>query len=118
MNRRLSVRLPEGLAWGIQAQAWRTGRTKAEIVREALTRVGVGVPSSTEIRREALRRFAEFRAQQTETVDAVALIRESREELDSRCQPDPPLRRRLACKGGRPASGSRVTAGFQQPPSG
>ena len=118
MNRRLSVRLPEGLAWGIVAQAWRTGQTKSEIVREALMRAGVGVPSSAEIRREALRRTAEVRAQQTETVDAAALIRESRDELDRRSQPDLPIRKRLACKDGRAAPGSRVTAGFQQSPWG
>lgn len=118
MNRRLSIRLPEELAWGIQAQAWHTGRTKSEVVREALIKAGVGVPSSAEIQREALWRTAEVRAQQTETVDAAALIRESRDELDRRSQPDLPARKHFACKDGRPAPGSRVTAGFQQPPWG
>jgi len=41
-------------------------------------------PSREEWRREVLRRAAAFRATQTETVDAVALIREARDELGRR----------------------------------
>jgi transcriptional regulator with XRE-family HTH domain len=41
-------------------------------------------PSRQEWQREVLRRAAAFRATQTEEVDAVELIRESREELERR----------------------------------
>jgi predicted DNA-binding protein len=112
MNRRLSIRLPEGLAWGIEALAQRSGRTKSEIVRDALTKAGIRVPASRELRRETLRRLTQFREQQDEAVDAVALIRESREELDRRSEAIGPARKR--CQGRREPPTGRTTPGFQR----
>lgn len=114
MNRRLSIRLPDGLAWGIEVLARRSGRTKSEIVRDALTRAGVRVPSSAESRGEVLRRAAAFRAQQNERAGTAAPIRESRNDLEHRSQLDAPARRHFACEGARPGPGGRVTPGFQE----
>src|ERR1044072_6801695 len=114
MNRRLSIRLPEGLACGIEAMARRSGKTKSEIVRDALTRAGIRVPSSRELRREALRRATEFPGRQSEVVDdAVALIRESREELERRSEAFAGARPQR--EGRREPSTGRTTPGFQHP---
>jgi predicted DNA-binding protein len=115
MNRRLSVRLSEGLARGIEALAQRSGKTKSEIVRDALTTTGIRVPPSRELRREGLRRATQFREQQGEVVDAVALIRESREELDRRSKAMAPAEKHPRCRGRRePQQAVRTTPGFQQ----
>jgi predicted DNA-binding protein len=114
MNRRLSIRIPEGLAWGIEASARRTGRTKSEIVRDALTKAGIRVPASRELRHETLRRLSEFREQQDEEIDVVALIRESREELDRRGEAMAPAKEHPRCGGRREPRVGRTTPGFQR----
>jgi Arc/MetJ-type ribon-helix-helix transcriptional regulator len=82
MRRRLSVRLPDELAEGIEARIRRTGQTKSEVVRESLKLAGVRV-----IRRdpakmaELLRRAAALRATQSEPADVVALLHETRGDL-------------------------------------
>ena len=79
MRHRLSVRLPDELAEGIEAQVRRTGKTKSEVVRESLKLAGVRV-----IRRdpakmaELLQRAAALRASQSEPTDVVALLHEAR----------------------------------------
>jgi Arc/MetJ-type ribon-helix-helix transcriptional regulator len=79
MRYRLSVRLPDELAEGIEARVRRTGQTKSEVVREALKLTGVRV-----IRRdpakmaELLQRAAALRATQSEPTDVVALLHEIR----------------------------------------
>ncbi len=114
MNRRLSVRLPLGLAWGIEAIAQRSGKSKSEIVRDALTEAGIRIPPSRELRRETLRRVTQFHERQDDVVDAVALIRESREELDRRSEAIAPARKRPRCSGRREPPDGRTTPGFQQ----
>ena len=78
MNRRLSVWLPDELARGIDARAQRSGKTKSEVVRDALTAAGVAVKADRLSHAELIKRAAAFRARQTETVDAAALVREIR----------------------------------------
>lgn len=111
---RVSVRLPEGLALGLDAQSQRSGKTKSEIVREALARTGVGIPASPETRAEVRKRAAELRARQTRAVDATALIRESREDLSRRHQHKTSHPRR--CGRWKRIPARRVTAGFQETP--
>jgi Arc/MetJ-type ribon-helix-helix transcriptional regulator len=79
MRHRLSVRLPDELAEGIEVRVRRTGQTKSEVVRESLKLAGVRV-----IRRdpakmaELLQRAAALRASQSEPTDVVAILREVR----------------------------------------
>lgn len=108
---RVSVRLPEALAWGLEALSRRSGKTKSEIVREALAKSGVGIPTSPEARAEVRRRAAEFRARQAKVVDATALIREAREDLSRRNQH---RTGRSRCAGRRRVQ--RTTPGFQEDP--
>ncbi len=106
MNRRFSVRLSDELAQGIDALARRSGKTKSEVVRDALTSAGLGDSQSTPSLAAALRRAAALRARQTKVFDVVALVREGREGLDrrgSRPRKDP------ACRGRREPPGGRVT---------
>lgn len=79
MNRRLSVRLSDELADGIEIRARRLEKTKSEVVRDALTNVGLAALSTRPPMADVLRRAAALRARQTETVDAVRLIREVRD---------------------------------------
>ncbi len=79
MRHRLSVRLPDELAEGIEARVRRTGQTKSEVVRESLKLAGVRVVRRDSAKMaELLRRAAALRATQTEVVDAAALVREAR----------------------------------------
>lgn len=114
VNRRLSVRLPDGLAIGLDLEAEREGKTKSEIVRETLTAIGISAPVSSEHFRETLRRAAELRAKQAKRVDAAALVREGREDLERRGQRLEPAKGRPRCKGHRGSPLSRVTRGFQE----
>jgi len=116
MNRRLSVRLPEGLAWGIELLAKRSGNTKSEIARDALNRAGIQIPSSPECQLEAVRRATAGRAGQTEVVDAAALIREVRDEMEEHDQPDSLAQRQSACQRGQGPRRSRATSRFQENP--
>jgi Arc/MetJ-type ribon-helix-helix transcriptional regulator len=79
MRHRLSVRLPDELAEGIEAQVKRTGKTKSEIVRESLKLAGVRVVKSDPAKMaELLKRAAALRATQSQPTDVVALLREVR----------------------------------------
>jgi Arc/MetJ-type ribon-helix-helix transcriptional regulator len=81
MRHRLSVRLPDELAEGIEAKVRRTGQTKSEVVREALKLAGVRVVRRDPAKfAELMQRAAELRATQTEPTDVVALIRKVRGE--------------------------------------
>jgi hypothetical protein len=113
MNRRLSIRLPEGLAEGLDAEARREGKTKSEIVRDALTTVGICVPVSTEHFTETLRRAAALRARQSKLVDTAALVREGREELFERSRRIEIDYGKARCKGHRGSPAYRVNRGFQ-----
>jgi len=80
MRHRLSVRLPDELAEGIEAKVRRTGQTKSEVVREALKLAGVRVVRRDPAKMaELMRLAAALRATQTEIVDAVALLDEARD---------------------------------------
>lgn len=83
MRHRLSVRLPDELAEGIEARAQRTGKTKSQVVREGLSAAGLRVPrrrSRAEID-ELLSEATELRASQTPTaVNVAELIREARSD--------------------------------------
>jgi Arc/MetJ-type ribon-helix-helix transcriptional regulator len=81
MGHRLSVRLPDELAEGIEAKVRRTGKTKSEVVREALKLAGVRV-----VRRDPaafadlMERAARLRASQPEPrEDAVTMLRRIRD---------------------------------------
>ena len=79
MHHRLSVRLPDELAEGIEAKVRQTGKTKSEVVREALKLAGVRVVRRDPAKMaELMRRAAALRATQTEVVDVVALLHEAR----------------------------------------
>jgi predicted transcriptional regulator len=78
MNRRLSVRLSDELADGIEIRARRLEKTKSEVVRDALTDIGLAALSTRPPMADVLKRAAALRARQTEVVDAVQLIREVR----------------------------------------
>lgn len=72
----VGVRIDCALLAGI---TWNSGKVRSEA--GAFT-----FKDQSERRRETLERAAEFRARQSETVDAVQLVREGREELDRRTE--------------------------------
>ena len=79
MKHRLSVRLPDELAEGIEARVRRTGQTRSEVVRESLKLAGVRVVRRDPAKMaELLQRAAALRASQSEPTDAVALLHEIR----------------------------------------
>ncbi len=79
MRHRLSVRLPDELAEGIEARVRRTGQTKSEVVRESLKLAGVRVVRRDPAKMaELLQRAAALRARQSEPTDVVALLHEAR----------------------------------------
>jgi Arc/MetJ-type ribon-helix-helix transcriptional regulator len=79
MRYRLSVRLPDELAEGIEAKVRRTGKTKSEVVREALKLAGVRVVRRDPAKMaELMSRAAALRASQSEPTDVVALLDEVR----------------------------------------
>lgn len=77
MSYRLSVRLSDELARGVDSRARQWGATKSKVVREALKSAGLWVQAEPDPA-DLLDRAAAFRARQPEVVDAVALIREVR----------------------------------------
>jgi Arc/MetJ-type ribon-helix-helix transcriptional regulator len=116
MNRRLSVRLPDELADGIEARARLTGQTKSEVVRESLKLAGVRVFRRDPAKMaELLQRAATLRARQTKVFDVVALVREGREPMERpKSRPGMSLRGDRACRGRREPPNGRVTPGFQR----
>lgn len=79
MRHRLSVRLPDELAEGIEAKVRRTGQTKSEVVRESLKLAGVRVVRRDPAKMaELLQQAAALRARQPEPTDVVALLHEAR----------------------------------------
>jgi Arc/MetJ-type ribon-helix-helix transcriptional regulator len=79
MKHRLSVRLPDDLADGIEAQVRSSGKTKSEVVREALKAAGVRVVRlDPGVVAELLKEAAELRARQPKPTDVVALLDEKR----------------------------------------
>lgn len=79
MRHRLSVRLPDELAEGIEARANRTSQSKSDVVREALKLAGVRVVRRDPTRMaELLERAAALQSTQPEPTDVVALLREVR----------------------------------------
>lgn len=79
MRHRLSVRLPDELAEGIEARVKRTGQTRSEVVREALKLAGVRVVRRDPAKMaELLQRAAALRKTQSEPTDVVALLHEIR----------------------------------------
>ena len=79
MSRRLSVRLTDELARGLETRARRSGKTKSEVVREVLRTSGVAPRANTQSLTEVLDRAAALRARQPEMTDVVALLREVRD---------------------------------------
>lgn len=79
MNHRLSVRLPDELAEGIDARARHSGKTKSAVVRDTLTNAGLAVKRDVQPFPELLKRAAALRARQPEMTDVVALLREVRD---------------------------------------
>jgi predicted transcriptional regulator len=84
MKHRLSVRLGDDLARGLETRAQRSGRTKSEIAREALRAAGVVAKDDSESFSELLERAAALRARQSETTDVVALLHRVRGESSLR----------------------------------
>lgn len=79
MRHRLSVRLPDELAEGIDARVRRSGKTKSQVVREALKIAGLRAvrPDPAKIA-DLLDQAAALRARQSEPTDVVALLHEAR----------------------------------------
>jgi len=79
MSSRLSVTLSDDLAEGIDARARRSGKTKSEVVREALRIAGLRAakrdPAAVA---DLLEQAAALRARQSEPTDVVALLHEVR----------------------------------------
>jgi Arc/MetJ-type ribon-helix-helix transcriptional regulator len=79
MGHRLSVRLPDELAEGINARARRLGKTKSEIVRDALKIAGLrAARREPAVVADLLEQAAALRARQSEPTDVVALLHEVR----------------------------------------
>jgi len=79
MRHRLSVRLSDELAEGIEARVMRTGQSKSDVVRESLKLAGVRVVRRDPARMtELLERAAALQSTQPNPTDAVALLREVR----------------------------------------
>jgi len=116
MRHRLSVRLPDELAEGIEARVLRTGQTKSEVVRESLKLAGVRVIKRDPAKMaELLRRAAALRAAQPKMLDLVALAREGREAGgQQKSRPGKSLREDRVCRGRREPPNGRVTPGFQR----
>jgi Arc/MetJ-type ribon-helix-helix transcriptional regulator len=116
MRHRLSVRLPDELAEGIEAQVRRTGQTRSEVVRESLKLTGVRVIRHDPAKiADLLRRAAALRARQTKVFDAVALVREGREATERPgSRTGGSLRGNRTCQGRREPPNGRVTPGFQR----
>jgi len=83
MNRRLSVRLSDELARGIEARARRTGKTRSDVVREGLAAAGLRMPRHDPAAyADLMKRAAALRAHQSPPdrgEDAVTLLRRIRE---------------------------------------
>lgn len=79
MSRRLSIRVPDELAEKIDAQARHLGKTRSDVIRDALTRTGPVAEPSPILFSELLKRAAALRARQPEPTDVAALIREIRD---------------------------------------
>lgn len=75
MSRRLSVRVPNELAEKIDARARRLGKTRSDLIRDALESIG---PNPTPLP-QLLERAAALRARQPKPTDVAALIREIRD---------------------------------------
>jgi len=86
MTQRLSVRLGDDLARGIETRARRSGKTKSEVVREALRAAGVVAKGDSKSFAELLERAAALRAHQSEPTDVVALLRRVRDGSTLRLQ--------------------------------
>jgi predicted transcriptional regulator len=81
MRHRLSVRLSDDLAEGIDARARHSRKTKSAIVREALEAAGPrSVRRDPAALAELLEDAAELRAGQSEPTDVVALLHEARSD--------------------------------------
>lgn len=79
MSRRLSVRLSDQLAEGVDARARRLGKTKSEVVREALKIAGLrAVKRDPADIADLLGQAAALRARQSKPTDVVALLHEVR----------------------------------------
>lgn len=84
MSRRLSVTLPDEVIEMIEARARASGKSKSEVVRDLLASKGLMTREERiERHAKAMKLAAEARAGQTEESDAAALIRESRDEMES-----------------------------------
>ena len=116
MGRRLSVRLPDELAEGIEVRVGQTGQTMSDVVRESLKLAGVRVVRQDAAKMaDLLRRAAALRASQTKVFNVVALVREGREAMEPpESRPGKSLRRDRACRGRREPPNGRVTPGFQR----
>lgn len=116
MRHRLSVRLPDELAEGIEARVRRTGQTRSEVVRESLKLAGVRVVRRDPAKMaELLQRAAALRARQTKVFDVVTLVREGREPMERpESRPRKSLREDQTCRGRREPPNGRVTPGFQR----
>jgi Arc/MetJ-type ribon-helix-helix transcriptional regulator len=87
MSRQLSVRVPDELAEKIDTEARHLGKTRSDIVRDALASVALTVEPDPISFSELLKRAATLRALQPEPTDVAALIRDIRDAA--------PLRLRL-----------------------
>jgi predicted transcriptional regulator len=78
MSRRFSVWVSDELARRVDARADTLGKTRSEVIRDALTRAEAMAGPDPAPLPELLRRAAALRRNLLETTDAAALVRELR----------------------------------------
>ena len=84
MSRRLSVTLPDEVMEKIEALARASAKSKSEVVRDLIADADLSARMKRERRADVRRRSNAFRARQDRGIDAAALAREAREELEER----------------------------------
>lgn len=79
MSRRLSVRVPDELAEKIDTEARHLGKTRSDVVRDALASATPTTRPNPVLFSELLRRAAALRALQPEPTSVTTLIRDIRD---------------------------------------
>lgn len=85
MSPEISVTLPDGVLEMLEARARATGKSKSEVLSDLLAEEGfITHEEIRERHARAMRLAAEAREGQTEPADAAELVREVRDEMESR----------------------------------
>lgn len=86
MSRRLSVRIPNELAEKIDTRAHHLGKTRSDVVRDALASARPVAEPGPVLFSELVKRAAALRALQLESTNVAALIRDIRDGTPLRLQ--------------------------------